>query len=99
MTATGGLGGLLVLAGLIAGLWLRGVTERTSHRPIPAPFPQRNSLPSLPPRAVEGPPGGIMTTHRQLVVNSDRERGRGGAGEASTCPGHLSNAPAASQVP
>lgn len=28
MVATGGLGGLLVLAGLVTGLWLRGVTER-----------------------------------------------------------------------
>lgn len=32
MVATGGFGGLLVLAGLIAGMWLRGVAERT-HRP------------------------------------------------------------------
>ena len=33
MVATGGLGGLLVLTGLVAGLWLRGVTERaTQHR-------------------------------------------------------------------
>jgi uncharacterized protein len=28
MVATGGLGGLLVLAGMVGGLWLRGVTER-----------------------------------------------------------------------
>ena len=27
MTATGGLGGLLVLAGLAVGMWLRGTTE------------------------------------------------------------------------
>jgi hypothetical protein len=27
VVATGGSGGLLVLAGLVAGLWLRGVTE------------------------------------------------------------------------
>jgi uncharacterized protein len=30
MVVTGGLGGLLVLAGLVAGLWLRGVTERAA---------------------------------------------------------------------
>lgn len=30
MVATGGLGGLLVLAGLVTGLWLRGATERPS---------------------------------------------------------------------
>jgi uncharacterized membrane protein YedE/YeeE len=28
MVATGGVGGLLVLAGLVMGLWLRGATER-----------------------------------------------------------------------
>jgi uncharacterized protein len=28
MVANGGLGGLLVLAGLAAGMWLRGLTER-----------------------------------------------------------------------
>jgi hypothetical protein len=28
MVATGGASGLLVLAGLVAGLWLRGVAER-----------------------------------------------------------------------
>ena len=31
MVATGGLGGLLVLAGLVTGLWLRGATERPAR--------------------------------------------------------------------
>jgi uncharacterized membrane protein YedE/YeeE len=34
MVATGGTGGLLVLAGLIGGLWLRGLTERKTGRPM-----------------------------------------------------------------
>jgi uncharacterized membrane protein YedE/YeeE len=43
MVATGGVGGLLVLGGLVAGLWLRGVTEGASRpalaRPIPLAVP------------------------------------------------------------
>ena len=31
MVATGGLGGLLVLAGLVSGMWLRGATERPAQ--------------------------------------------------------------------
>jgi hypothetical protein len=31
------------MAGLITGLWLRGVAERTSPAAIPPPFPQPNS--------------------------------------------------------
>jgi uncharacterized protein len=31
MVATGGLGGLLVLAGLVGGMWLRGATERPAR--------------------------------------------------------------------
>ena len=31
MVATGGLGGLLVLGGLVAGLWLRGATDRPAR--------------------------------------------------------------------
>ncbi len=34
MTATGGLYGLVVLVGLIAGLWLRGRVERRQRRPL-----------------------------------------------------------------
>jgi uncharacterized protein len=37
MVATGGLGGLLVLAGLVAGLWLRGMTERMARPQHAAP--------------------------------------------------------------
>lgn len=33
-TATGGLYGLVVLAGLLAGLWLRGRVERGARKPI-----------------------------------------------------------------
>ena len=31
IVATGGLGGLLVLAGLVSGMWLRGATERPAR--------------------------------------------------------------------
>jgi hypothetical protein len=31
MVATGGLGGLLVLAGLVSGMWLRGATARPAE--------------------------------------------------------------------
>jgi uncharacterized membrane protein YedE/YeeE len=34
MTTTGGLYGLVVLAGLLGGLWLRGSVERRSRQPI-----------------------------------------------------------------
>jgi uncharacterized protein len=33
MTATGGLLGLVVLVGLLGGLWLRGWVERRQERP------------------------------------------------------------------
>jgi hypothetical protein len=48
MTATGGLYGLVVLVGLLGGLWLRGRVERRQQRPLtteplstvpPAPVP------------------------------------------------------------
>jgi hypothetical protein len=35
MVATGGLGGLLVLAGLVSGMWLRGATARPAGRRRP----------------------------------------------------------------
>jgi len=34
MTATGGLLGLVVLVGLLGGLWLRGWVERRQQRPV-----------------------------------------------------------------
>jgi hypothetical protein len=34
MTATGGLYGLVVLGGLLAGLWLRGRVERRARKPV-----------------------------------------------------------------
>jgi hypothetical protein len=34
MTTTGGLYGLVVLTGLVAGLWLRGRVERGSRKPV-----------------------------------------------------------------
>jgi uncharacterized membrane protein YedE/YeeE len=34
MTATGGLYGLVVLGGLLAGLWLRGRVERRARKPL-----------------------------------------------------------------
>lgn len=42
MTTTGGLYGLVVLAGLLGGLWLRGSVERRQRRPLstePEPVP------------------------------------------------------------
>jgi uncharacterized membrane protein YedE/YeeE len=34
MTTTGGLYGLVVLVGLLGGLWLRGAAERRQSRPV-----------------------------------------------------------------
>jgi hypothetical protein len=34
MTTTGGLYGLVVLVGLLGGLWLRGWVERRQQRPL-----------------------------------------------------------------
>jgi hypothetical protein len=34
MAATGGLLGLVVLVGLLGGLWLRGRVERSQKRPV-----------------------------------------------------------------
>ena len=34
MTTTGGLYGLVVLVGLLGGLWLRGAVERRQSRPV-----------------------------------------------------------------
>jgi len=48
MVATGGLGGLLVLAGMVGGLWLRGVTERQT---APAHHPAGRQPAALPARA------------------------------------------------
>ena len=49
MVATGGLGGLLVLVGMVTGLWLRGVTERET---TPAQHPTGRQPAALPARAV-----------------------------------------------
>ena len=48
MVATGGLGGQLVLAGMVGGLWLRGVTERQT---APAQHPTGRQPAALPARA------------------------------------------------
>ena len=45
MVATGGLGGLLVLGGLVAGLWLRGATERPQGPHPEAVAEQRERFP------------------------------------------------------
>ena len=42
MVATGGTGGMLVLSGLLGGLWLRGLTEREDAR---GPGPARQARP------------------------------------------------------
>ena len=51
MVATGGLGGLLVLAGRVAGLWLRGVAEpvpQHRHRRAAAEAQQQPQLTAAP---------------------------------------------------
>ncbi len=45
MAATGGIGGLLVLAGLIGGLRLRGAVERRERRHADVPEPARSAAP------------------------------------------------------
>jgi uncharacterized membrane protein YedE/YeeE len=52
MVATGGIGGLLVLAGLVGGMWLRGLAEHPVH--------------GQPPETVDEPPGQrpLTATHR-----------------------------------
>ena len=47
MVANGGLGGLVVLGGLVMGMWLRGVTERTTRRRHPGPIPAAEQHPPL----------------------------------------------------
>jgi hypothetical protein len=47
MAATGGIGGLLVLAGLITGLRLRGLTERSAQAGHPEATPEQPERVSL----------------------------------------------------
>lgn len=47
MVATGGLGGLLVLAGLAGGMWLRGATERRARSQHPEAAANQREQPSL----------------------------------------------------
>ena len=44
-TTTGGLYGLVVLAGLLGGLWLRGAVERSRRRPV-STEPEPNARPA-----------------------------------------------------
>lgn len=46
MAATGGLGGLVVLAGLVGGLRLRGTVEDRAHRTEPETVPSRRTVPA-----------------------------------------------------
>jgi uncharacterized protein len=64
MVATGGLGGLLVLAGLVSGMWLRGATARPGGRLHPEVVADR--LPVQPPMHVKDAP---------LSVTADRSTG------------------------
>jgi uncharacterized membrane protein YedE/YeeE len=48
MTTTGGLYGLVVLVGLLGGLWLRGAVERRQRRPL-------STEPTAAPEPVPGP--------------------------------------------
>ena len=54
MVATGGLGGLLVLAGLVAGMWLRGAAERPALGQHPEAGADQREQPQL---ASKGPVG------------------------------------------
>jgi uncharacterized protein len=56
MVATGGLGGLLVLAGLVSGMWLRGATARPAEVPHPEVVADR--LPGQPRMHVRDAPSG-----------------------------------------
>jgi uncharacterized protein len=47
MVATGGLGGLLVLAGLVSGMWLRGATERPARHQHPQAVADQREYPPL----------------------------------------------------
>jgi uncharacterized membrane protein YedE/YeeE len=51
MTATGGLYGLVVLVGLLGGLWLRGTVERRQQQPLTT-----EPLSTVPPPAVPSAP-------------------------------------------
>lgn len=46
MAATGGLGGLVVLAGLVGGLRLRGAVEHRGHRDAPGTVPDETPVPA-----------------------------------------------------
>ena len=50
MIATGGLGGLLVLAGLVGGMWLRGAAERQARSQYPQAVANQREHPRSPPR-------------------------------------------------
>jgi hypothetical protein len=56
VVATGGLGGLLVLAGLVSGMWLRGATARPARRRHPEVVADR--LPAQPRMHVNDAPSG-----------------------------------------
>jgi uncharacterized protein len=49
MIATGGLGGLLVLAGLVGGMWLRGAAERQARSQHPQAVTDQREQPPLTP--------------------------------------------------
>ena len=49
MIATGGLGGLLVLAGLVGGMWLRGAAERQARSQHPQTVANQREQPPLTP--------------------------------------------------
>ena len=60
MVATGGLGGLLVLAGLVSGMWLRGPTARPARRRHPEVVADR--LPAQPRMHVNDAPSATAAT-------------------------------------
>lgn len=56
MTTTGSLYGLVVLAGLLAGLWLRGRVERRQRQPL-----------STEPTVPRGEPGGAVALNGRRI--------------------------------
>jgi hypothetical protein len=94
MTATGGLGGLLVLAGLAVGMWLRGTIEGPARGQRAEAVAGRREQPS-PPRTTEQPPAEGRTcpsrvSRRALAFRSARlptPEGSAGAPRRIGCPG------------
>ena len=68
MIATGGLGGLLVLAGLVGGMWLRGAAERQARSQHPQAVANQREHPPLTPAR--------LRSHRLTKINEAAQNGQ-----------------------